>query len=103
MKKLTSREICDLLDILIGNTKPAGDTAIDEVREQNLKTLIDIGNWVFDGVMVAAEFCTSPMYSRREMGMRAKGAMFEWRDWLSYQLEEFEDVDEEEHDEDARS
>lgn len=90
MKKLTSRDICNLLDILVGNTEPYGDTAIDEVTEQNLKILIDVGDWILDGVLFAADFYKSPMLSMRVIGMRAKRAMFEWRDWLSCKLEELD-------------
>lgn len=90
MKKLTSRDICNLLDILVGATEPYGDTAVDEVREQNLMTLIDIGNWVLDGVLFAADYYRSPMRSMQQIGMRAKSAMHEWQEWLSCRLEELD-------------
>lgn len=87
VEKMTSAEICKLLEIVVGNTEPVADTAIDEKCEQNLKTLIDIGNWVLDGLLFAAEHRHSPYYSSHSIGERAYATMCEWKDWLSTQEE----------------
>lgn len=82
MTKLTAEAICELLDILIGPTEPVADSAIDVAREENLKTLIDIGNWVLDGLYHSAKHRKEPYYSSSKVGERAYGAMLEWKDWL---------------------
>lgn len=88
MRKITAEAICGLLDILIGPTEPVADSAIDVEREENLKALIDIGNWVLDEVYYAARHRKSPYYSRKIVGERAYGAMLEWKDWIAENEEE---------------
>ena len=83
MKRMTNQEICKLLDIVIGPTEPVADSAIDIEREENLKTLIDIGNWVLDGLYYAAQHRKEPYYSSSKVGEKAYGAMLEWKDWLA--------------------
>ena len=83
MEKMTSREICKLLEVVVGETEPIADSAIDDVREENLKTLIDIGDWVFDGLLYAAEHRKDPYYSSQKVGERAYATMLEWKDWLA--------------------
>lgn len=83
MDKMTSREICKLLEIIVGNTEPIADSAIDPEREENLKTLIDIGDWVLDGLFYAAEHRKDPYYSSKIIGERAYATMLEWKDWLA--------------------
>lgn len=88
MEKMTSQEICKLLEIVVGKTEPIADTAIDEMREENLKTLIDIGNWVLDGLLYAAEHRKDPYHSSQAVGERAYSAMLEWKDWLAEEEKE---------------
>lgn len=83
MDKMTSSEICKLLKIVVGNTEPVADSAIDPAREENLKTLIDIGDWVLDGLLYAAEHRKDPYHSSRAVGERAYATMLEWKDWLA--------------------
>lgn len=88
MRKMTAEAICGLLDILIGPTEPVADSAIDIEREENLKAIIDIGNWVLDGLYCAAKHRKEPYYSSRIVGERAYVAMLEWKDWLAGMEEE---------------
>ena len=83
MRKITAEAICGLLDILIGPTEPWADSAIDIEREENLKTLIDIGNWVLSQLYCAAKHRKSTYYSSSKVGERAYGAMLEWKNWLA--------------------
>lgn len=80
---MTSREICKLLGIVVGKTEPIADSAIDPIREENLKTLIDIGDWVLDGLQCAAEHHKDPYYSSQAIGERAYATMLEWKEWLA--------------------
>lgn len=88
MAKMTSREIRKLLEIVVGETEPVADTNIDLIREENLKTLIDIGNWVLDGLLYASEHRKDPYYSSQKIGERAYAAMLEWKEWLAQKEEE---------------
>lgn len=88
MDKMTSREICKLLDIIVGKTEPVADSVIDNEREENLKTLIDIGDWVLDGLLYAADHRKDPYYSSHSIGERAYTVMLEWKDWLAQKEEE---------------
>lgn len=88
MKKLSSNEICNLLENLVGLTEPQAESAIDDEVEQNIKTLIDIGDWVLDGLLFAAEHRKDPYYSSRTIGERAYSVMLEWKDWLARKEEE---------------
>lgn len=88
MDKMTSREICKLLDIIVGKTEPIADSTIDNEREENLKTLIDIGDWVLDGLLYAAYHRKDPYYSSHSIGERAYAVMLEWKNWLAQKEEE---------------
>lgn len=91
-RKLKSDEIIRTLDVLIGGTEPVGDEAVDEAREANLKTLIDVTNWCLDGVTSAAEHHRHSLcLSERRTAERAFGAMEEWYEWLGEQFEEEEE------------
>lgn len=83
MNKMTSREICKLLEIVVGNTEPIADSAIDAEREENLKTLIDIGDWMFNELIYVAEHRKDPYNSSKTVGERAYATMLEWKDWLT--------------------
>ena len=85
---MTSREICNLLENVVGATEPIADSAIDLIREENLKTLIDIGDWVLDGLLYAAEHRKDPYYSSRTIGERAYATMLEWKEWLAQKEDE---------------
>lgn len=87
-KKLSATEIYNLLDILIGLTEPQGDTAIDDRVEQNLKILIDVGNWVLDGLYYTARHRKDPWYSSKTIGEQAYAAMLEWKEWLAEKEQE---------------
>lgn len=88
MERMTSKEICKLLEIVVGETEPIADSAIDPVREENLKTLIDIGDWVLDGLLYTAEHRKDPYYSSQAIGERAYATMLEWKEWLAQKEEE---------------
>ena len=82
-KKLSAHEICNLLEILVGSTEPQGETAIDDRVEQNLKILIDIGDWVLDGLYYTAQHRKDVWYSSKTIGERAYAVMLEWKEWLA--------------------
>ena len=90
MRKLSNNEICNLNEVLIGGTEPIGETNYDLEVENNLMRLIDLGDWVLDGLYFAAQYHNRTEYSMKQVGERAKAAMMDWRDWLSLRLDELD-------------
>lgn len=88
MNKMTSKEICKLLEIVVGDTEPVADSYIDDIRNENLKTLIDVGDWVLDGLYYAASHRKDIYKSSQIVGERAYAAMLEWKQWLLEKEEE---------------
>lgn len=88
MSKLSSKEITEVLDVLIGETEPIGETNYDEKVLENLKTLIDVMNWCLDGVAYAQEYIHFPQHSIHQVGFTAQCAMQEWAEWLKERIEE---------------
>lgn len=93
MSKLTSAEIIKVLENLIGQTEAVGETYADEKIMCNLKTLIDVTNWCIDGVYQSSETADRPEWSMHSIGLKAKGALDDWREWIN---DMFEDVEGEE-------
>lgn len=83
MLKLDSAEICNVLEILVGETEPIADSAVDADREENLKKLIDVGGWVLDALYYTAKHRKSQYHSSNQVGERAYAAMLEWKDWIA--------------------
>lgn len=79
---MTVKTITEVLDCLIGETDPVADSYIDDEREENLKTLIDVTNWCLDGLYSAASNRHSMYGSQRRVGERAYSAMLQMKDWL---------------------
>lgn len=90
MRTLTSDEIINLLENLIGNTDPEGDSILDEYVAEANRNVVDIGNWVLDTVRETARHCGSPKRTSHQIGFDAKCALMEWRDWLSARLDEMD-------------
>lgn len=88
MNKLTSNEIIKLLDVLVGSTEPIGETNYDENVAENLKVVIDICDWCFDGVLYARDYIGRPEASMHKVGFNAQCAMQDWQKWLTEKLEE---------------
>ena len=86
--RFKSYEITKLLETLIGGTTAVGDSAVDHEIEENLKKLIDVINWCFDGLADSAFTRHNYQGSMRTVGERAFSAMVEYRDWLTEQIDE---------------
>lgn len=91
---MKSLEIIPVLDVLIGKTEPVGSTHIDEEREKNLKTLIDICNWCLDGIYDCARYSHATEYSVRNIGQRGIECLYEYKSWIDEVLEELQSVHE---------
>ena len=81
MRKFNGTDIVCLIDALVGDTVPIGETNADNKRLDNLKTLIDVCNWCLDGVWEVAEV-EGYEYSVKKAKMTAMGALMEWNEWL---------------------
>ena len=77
-----SEEIIKLLDKLIGCTEAVGETNADKKIEQNLMTLIDVTNWCLDEIHQSSKTMGRPEYSMNKIGLRAKGALLDYKNWL---------------------
>lgn len=81
-KRLTSQELINLVDNLIGPTEASGLHDVDKQIEKNVMTLIDLTNWCLDGLLMATKTRHSFCASEREIGERAFSALCEYCDWL---------------------
>ncbi len=88
MSKLNSEEITKLLDILVGDVEPIGETYYDEKVLENLKTLIDVTNWCLEWVANARDYIICAESSMNKVGFTAQCTMQEWAEWLKERSEE---------------
>jgi len=86
MAKLSSDEIIRVLEAMIGSTEATGETNADHVVMENLKTVIDVGDYCLDKVFLASTSCGRPEASMHEIGWTARCAMDEWKNWLEAKL-----------------
>jgi len=82
MTKLNSNTIISVVDSLLGDITPVGESNRDEIVMKNLKTAIDIVNWLLDGIADSAKTRHRYERSMRVIGERAFSAMCEWKNWL---------------------
>ena len=82
MTEMTSKEIIKVVDKLIGMTTAIGESNADEKIDANLMKMIDLVNWLLDGIADSARTRHRPEDSMRRTGERAFSAMCEWKDWL---------------------
>lgn len=84
MAELNATVITRVLDSLIGNTFAVGRTEIDSIRNDNLKTLIEVTNWCIDSVRDSYELNSNEIeFSVRSNGKIAERALREWRNWIN--------------------
>lgn len=81
-REFDTREITKLLNLLVGDTEPVADSALDHQIEDNVKVLIDVVNWCLDGLYDTARHRKSDYGSQRDVGERAYAALLEWEEWL---------------------
>ena len=84
--KLTSDEIIRLLEVLIGSTAAVGETNMDNKIMENLKILIDVGDYCLDKLYITSTTCGRSEASMHEIGWTARCAMDEWKSWLEAKL-----------------
>ena len=84
--KLTGNEIIRLLEVLIGSTAAVGEMNMDNKIMENLKILIDVGDYCLDKLYLASTTCGRSEASMHEIGWTARCAMDEWKNWLEAKL-----------------
>lgn len=82
MTKLNSNAIIGVVDSLLGDITAVGESNKDEIVMKNLKTAIDIVNWLLDGIADSAKTRHRFEGSMRAVGETAFSAMCEWKNWL---------------------
>lgn len=90
MKNLTSDEIINLLENLIGNTEPGCDETLDRYVAHANEQVIDVGNWVLDTIRATAKYCGRPEMSAHKIGFDAKCALMDWRNWIDSVLNQLD-------------
>ena len=86
MERLSTSEICKVVDTLIGPTTAVGDSCEDEAIEKNLKNAIDLVDWLLEGIADSARTRHRFEGSMRDIGQRAYTALCEWMDWLDTEI-----------------
>ena len=74
--KLSSDEIINVIEALVGSCVPIGETNADKTVMENLKTVIDIGDYCFDGDGGDAHFICDVQQYKQVLYYRIFGALF---------------------------
>ena len=69
--KFTSHEITKVLEKLIGDIKPIGDTYHDDVAYDNLLTHIEVTTWCLERIYEVAEYNDRTEWSTQRSGREA--------------------------------
>lgn len=67
MSELDEEQIPIILDLLVGETCPAGDTYIDDERMQNVKAFEKVCDWVYQRIEEAQKYRDCPEHSRKAL------------------------------------
>lgn len=90
MDGLESKEITKVLNILIGDTKPVGDTWADEKRFDNLIKLCYVTDWCLNRIAIASESFNRPEASVQTIGTTAKKYLTDTKTWVEEHLSELD-------------
>ena len=63
--------VFDVTKRLLGEITPYGDTAIDEIRYQNLVDTIELTEKLIDEIIMVARYKGDHLFSRNKMGTTA--------------------------------
>ncbi len=83
MSDISGSTIIAIVDVLIGETAPYGDTYIDHNRLVNQQKLKDLTNHLVDRLHLNAKYRNRVEYSMKQMGEDAA-------EFLGYMVEEYE-------------
>lgn len=83
MEKLSEEEICKVVDLLIGEVEPAGDSRIDRDWMVNIEHLTNLIDHCLDRVSYAANYSNHDAYSMREVGRYALRYLAESAAWFN--------------------
>lgn len=86
MDGLESNEITKVMNILIGDTEPVGDTWADKQRFDNLYKLCYVTDWCLDRIATASESFNKPEASVRDIGTTAKEYLTDVKKWIEEHL-----------------
>ena len=75
MSKLTSENIIDVVNELIGPVEPYGSSEVDAVRLENIEKLIELSSWCLDKILEVSRSWDSPYASMAKIGNRAYKAI----------------------------
>ena len=66
--KFTSCETIKILDKMIGDIYPIGETHHDDIAYENLLTYIEVAKWCLEGIYEVAEYHDRPEWSMQRSG-----------------------------------
>ena len=69
--KFTSHEITKILEKLMGDIEPIGETHHDDMAYDNLPTYLDVATWFIERIYEVAECHDRPEWSMQRSGKEA--------------------------------
>lgn len=87
--RLNYEEIITLLDVLLGNTEPIADSAVDRKIMHNVTMTIEIANYIMEKLNQAAKYTHSPYASQNLVAKEALRELIVMRDWITKLEEEY--------------
>lgn len=88
--KLSENEICNVLEVLIGNTHAQGETTADDKAFERLKVLESVTDWCIDGFNYEVPLAHKNEWSMSRSGKEAVRYLNELSEWIGARLSEEE-------------
>lgn len=88
--KLSANEICNVLEVLIGNTHAQGETTADDKAFDRMEVLEQITDWCLDGFNYECRNANKNEWSMVRSGKEAIKYLKETKEWIDYILHEVE-------------
>ena len=80
--ELSANEICNVLEVLIGNTHAQGETTADDKAFERLKVLESVTDWCMDGFNYEASLAHRNEWSMSRSGKEAIAYLKETKEWI---------------------
>ena len=88
--KLSANEICNVLEVLIGNTHAQGETTADDKAFDRMEVLEQVTDWCLDGFYYECGKANKSEWSMARSGKEAIKYLKETKEWIECILHEVE-------------
>lgn len=88
--RLDYRTIIDVLDNMIGETEPIGETNADDKAFERMEVLEIVSDWCLDGFNFVSRFANRSEWSMQRAGKEAVTYLKRTRAWIDMILKEVE-------------